>query len=64
MKNTINLEALKAAPPAVVLAGEKLMGFGLSDWVFIATLAYLVMQMGFLAYKWYRLYKDKHPHIE
>lgn len=47
------IAAAKAAPPAgVVLA--TLGGIAIQDWVFILTLIYLVVQIGYLIWRWLR----------
>lgn len=48
-KNEIVQEAVNVAPPASV-AGMTLAGVAMSDWVLIATLVYLVMQITWFVY--------------
>lgn len=45
--------SLKSAPPVAVSA-LTLGGVGLQDWVFIVTLAYVVLQGAYLLWKWAR----------
>ena len=46
-------EAIKSAPPLAVMAAAS-SGFGLQDWVFILTLVYLCVQIGWLLWRWWR----------
>lgn len=43
-------EGLKAIPPASV-SGVSLFGIPLNEWTYIATLLYIVVQIGLLIYK-------------
>lgn len=52
-------EAVKSAPPVAVTAASGLMGFSLHEWVAIATIAYIVIQTGWLLWKWRRAAKNK-----
>lgn len=45
--------AAKLAPPAAVVTAAA-NGYTLQDWVGIATLAYIVLQAAYLAWKWWR----------
>ena len=54
MKNDVQMEAVKGAPPAAV-AALSMMGISLSDIVLLATLIYIVLQMAFLLYRWHRM---------
>lgn len=49
-------QAALGAPPAAV-AGMTMLSVPLSEWVFIATLFYIGVQIAFLLYRWYRLIK-------
>ncbi|MFC4158295.1 hypothetical protein [Chitinimonas lacunae] len=51
-KHEIAAEAARAVPP-VSVAGISLAGVALADWVLIATLAYTLVQLGFVAHKWH-----------
>lgn len=57
-------EATKAAPPVAVTAVGTLTGFTLHDWLLVATLVYVIVQIAWLVYKWRRASKkdDWHPH--
>lgn len=46
-------QALKGSPPVAVTAGM-LAGMQMQDWVFALTLVYLLLQIGYLAWKWIR----------
>lgn len=50
-------ESIKATPP-VTVAGLTFMGFTLNDLVLIATLVYVVLQVGFLVYRWRRMHLE------
>lgn len=58
-KVDIVTEATKSAPPVMVTAASGLMGFTLHEWMAIATIAYIVLQAGWLVWKWRRAAKDK-----
>ena len=47
--------AMKAAPP-VAVSGAAAAGFQINDLILWATLVYLILQIGFLLYKWKRLH--------
>jgi hypothetical protein len=55
-KSDIANEAIRATPP-VTVAGLTVAGVTLNDVVLIATLVYVVLQIGFVCHKWYRLYR-------
>lgn len=56
---------LRVAPPVTVSAAS-VMGLGLEDWMYIATIIYTLLQGGYLVYKWrkshkrYKKQKEKH----
>lgn len=54
MKQDIAHEAAKSAPPVAVAGSAWLFGLTLNDWVAVGTLAYLVLQGAYLAWRWYR----------
>jgi hypothetical protein len=54
-KSDIVAEATKAAPP-VTVAGATIAGMQVNDMILWATLLYLVLQIGFLLYRWGRLH--------
>jgi hypothetical protein len=51
-------EAVKASPPIAVL-GATVYGMTLQDWVFVLTLIYLVIQIGWLLWKWWKAFSTK-----
>ena len=55
--NDIRNEALKMAPPAGV-SMTSVLGFPLSDWVYIATIAYILVQCGCSLYKTFKKSKE------
>jgi hypothetical protein len=59
MKAVVLHEGVKSAPPVVVAGTAWLFGLTLNDWVAVGTIAYLVLQGGFLIWRWFREYKKK-----
>lgn len=63
-KADIAAEAAKAAPP-VAVTGATVVGVTINDLILWATLVYLVLQIGFLLYRWQRLHfgasQNQHP---
>lgn len=57
-KADITNEAAKASPPVAVVTAT-LAGVTVNDLILWATLLYLVLQIGFLLYRWGRLHFDK-----
>jgi hypothetical protein len=53
-KSDIISEAAKAAPP-VTVAGATVAGMQVNDLILWATLIYIVLQIGFLLYRWHKL---------
>jgi hypothetical protein len=54
-KADIAAEAAKASPP-VAVAGATVAGIQVNDLILWATLIYIVLQIGFLLYRWQRLH--------
>ena len=54
-KADIASEAAKASPP-VAVAGATVAGIQVNDLILWATLIYIVLQIGFLLYRWQRLH--------
>lgn len=54
-KADIAAEAAKSAPP-ITVAGATVVGVQVNDLILWATLIYLVLQIGFLLYRWQRLH--------
>ena len=54
-KSDVAAEAAKAAPP-VTVASATVAGVQVNDLILWATLIYLVLQIGFLLFRWQRLY--------
>ena len=59
-KADIASEAAKASPP-VAVAGATLAGITVNDLILWATLLYLVLQIGFLLYRWGRIHFGRQP---
>jgi len=57
-KSDLIAEAAKSAPP-VTVAGLTVAGVSLNDLVLIATLGYIVLQAGFLLYRWVRVHNGQ-----
>lgn len=57
-KSDMIAEATKAAPP-VAVAGATIAGVPLNDLILWATLIYLVLQVGFLLYRWHHFVSNK-----
>ena len=53
-KSDIASEVAKAAPP-VTVAGATVAGVQVNDLILWATLIYIVLQIGFLLYRWHKL---------
>ena len=58
-KSDLASEAIKAAPPIAITTAVTVGGLTLNEWVAIATLLYIVLQSGWLVWKWYHAIKDK-----
>lgn len=54
----LNTAAAKLSVPATVI-GAQAAGWGPQEWVYVATIAYLVMQAAYLAWRWHREWKAK-----
>ena len=54
-KSDVAAEAAKATPP-ITVAGATVAGVQINDLILWATLIYLVLQIGFLLFRWQRLY--------
>lgn len=57
MRTAIASEASKSAPPTAVTLATVIAGVSLNEWVAIATLIYVLMQAGYLGWKWYKEYR-------
>lgn len=53
-RSEITTEAIRAAPP-VTVAGATVAGVPLNEIILWATLAYLLLQIGFLLFRWHKL---------
>jgi uncharacterized membrane protein len=58
-RSEFTAEALRAAPP-VTVAGATIAGVPLNDLILWATLLYLVLQIGFLLYRWWQMHAANH----
>jgi hypothetical protein len=57
-KSDITTEVAKATPP-VTVAGATVAGVQVNDLILWATLAYIVLQIVFLLYRWGRMHFGK-----
>lgn len=62
-KSDVAAEAAKAAPP-VTVAGATVAGVQVNDLILWATLVYIVLQIGFLLYRWQRLHFSRRAYEE
>jgi hypothetical protein len=62
-KSDVAAEAAKAAPP-VTVAGATVAGVQVNDLILWATLVYIVLQIGFLLYRWQRLHFSRQANEE
>jgi hypothetical protein len=58
-KSDLITEAAKATPPVVITTAVTVGGLTLNEWVAVATLLYIVLQSGWLVWKWFHAIKDK-----
>ncbi|NDD85364.1 hypothetical protein EBZ38_13965 [bacterium] len=58
-KSDVLSEAAKAAPPIAITTAVTIGGLTLNEWVAIATLLYVVLQSGWLIWKWYHAIKER-----
>ena len=56
-KSDIATEVAKATPP-VTVAGATVAGVQVNDLILWATLVYIVLQIGFLLYRWHKMHTD------
>ncbi len=59
MKQEITTEAVKAAPPVAVSVAAATDALTLNDWMLIATIGYVLIQAGYLIWKWFREWRRK-----
>lgn len=64
MQHEVAQEALKASPAVAVVVAHKVAGLQISEWVAILTGLYIVMQMAYLGWKWWREAHRKEPSDE
>lgn len=54
LQQRVAAEALKAAP-AVAVAGPALLGMNINDLLAVLTIFYVVLQIGYLLHRWWRM---------
>jgi hypothetical protein len=59
MKKEIAEEAVKASPPLVVTVGSWLAGLTINEFVGLTTIFYILLQAGYLIWKWTKEYRQK-----
>lgn len=64
MKQEIASESMKAAPPIAVTVASTVSGITLNEWVAIATITYIVLQTGYLLWKWVKEFRYGRPKNE
>ena len=55
-KQDIAVAAYHSAPGAVAAGGAKVAGVALSDWLILASMAFIALQAAYLVWKWRRDY--------
>lgn len=50
---SLTTAAAKATPP-IAATGMQMMGYGLADWVLLATLIYTLLQIAILVHGWFK----------
>ena len=54
MKTEVINETMKSLPPVGITVAAVVHEITLNTWVAIATLVYIVLQAGYLVWKWYK----------
>ena len=54
----VNSAAMRISP-AVAVASASVSGWGVQEWMYAATLIYVVMQALYLVWKWHREWKGR-----
>ena len=58
--NEISAAATKAAPALAVTAAS-VSGWGVQEWMYAATIGYIVLQALYLCWKWWREHRRGEP---
>ena len=58
LANEIGVASAKIAPAGIVAAASA-TGWGVQEWMYAATLVYVIAQLGYLLWKWHREWKAK-----
>jgi hypothetical protein len=58
MRAEIAQEGLKATPPVLVTTAAVSNAWTPTEWMALATIIYIVLQAGYLVWKWYKEYRD------
>jgi hypothetical protein len=60
VQGEIGAAAAKASPP-IAVAVVSISGWGVQEWMFAATLGYIVLQALYLLWKWHREWREPPP---
>lgn len=63
-KHDLATAAYQATPGAAAAGGARMMGLPLSDWLVVASIAFVVLQAGYLVWKWRRDARRDQEHQE
>lgn len=58
LSEAVSAATLKAAP-AVAVVGASAAGWGVQEWMYAATFVYVVAQLAYLLWKWWREARKK-----
>ena len=51
-KHDAAVQALQAVPATAAIVATKVLGFSLNEWLAIASIVFIVLQAGYLLWKW------------
>lgn len=51
-KHDAVMQAAQAVPATAAIVATKVLGFSLNEWLAIASIAFIVLQAGYLLWKW------------
>ncbi|GAA5075561.1 hypothetical protein [Lysobacter panacisoli] len=58
LSEAVGAATIKSAPPIAVV-GASVAGWGVQEWMYFTTTVYVVAQLGYLLWKWWREAKKK-----
>lgn len=50
--------AVGRTSPALAVAAASVSGWGVQEWMYLATTVYVIAQLGYLAWKWFREWRS------